>query len=65
MMAAEIESLNIVHSNLRPENIFIELEASTVKKVLLMNFDYSYKFEENLIGPISQYMPPEVLRLKE
>lgn len=62
-----LSDYKIVHSDLKPDNILMELSKTTdnFEKLKLIDFGSAYSFEE--AGSISmatpEYMPPEVLEL--
>ena len=59
-----LDSLNIAHGNIRPENILVKMDKGVLKDIKLKCFNYSLSYDSlEDIDPISlEYKAPEALQ---
>ena len=60
-----LSELNIVHSDIKPDNILIELndDGTEISKLKLIDFGSAFTTDKfsNISGTTPEYLPPEIL----
>ncbi len=58
---------NVVHADLKPDNILVELDGSRITNLKLIDFGSAFSFQNaaNITATTPEYLAPEVLAYLE